>query len=144
MKKIFALLTTVVLFHTLQAQSFDSLLQRYGSMIPQEKAWLHFDKSAYLPGETVWFKAYVVEELFPAEASKTLYIDWIDEQGTVLSHTVSPLVSGVSNGQFDIPSGMKGNFIHIRAYTRWMLNFDTAFLYARNIRVLSQSPSTQA
>ena len=58
MKKLFVLLTTVILFNTLQAQSFDSLLQRYGSMIPQEKAWLHFDKSAYLPGETVWFKAY--------------------------------------------------------------------------------------
>jgi hypothetical protein len=140
MKKLFLLLITAAFLNDSWAQSFDSLLQRYGSMIPQEKAWLHFDKSAYLPGETVWFKAYVVEELFPAEASKTLYIDWIDEQGAVLSHTVSPLVSGVSNGQFDIPSGIKGNFIHIRAYTRWMLNFDTAFLYARNIRVLSQTP----
>ncbi|OKZ19690.1 MAG: hypothetical protein BHV77_12000 [Bacteroides sp. 43_108] len=47
----------------------DSLsLLRYPSMIdafnrayPQEKAYLHFDNTGYFIGETVRFKAYVVD-----------------------------------------------------------------------------------
>ena len=123
-----------------RAQLLDDILVEYSDRFAPEKAWLHLDKSSYTPGETVWFKAYVLEDIFPAVKSKTIYIDWIGSEGTVLMHTVSPVVDGNTNGQFEIPETYKGDFIHVRAYTKWMLNFDTAFLYNRNIRVLQNKP----
>jgi uncharacterized protein YfaS (alpha-2-macroglobulin family) len=92
-----------------------------------EKAYLHFDKSTYYPGETVWFKAYLMEDLFPAEKSRTLYVDWLNDDGDVLLHTVSPLVEGYTNGQFEIPLEVHSDLIHVRAYTKWMLNFEHGF-----------------
>ncbi|MFL5772744.1 MAG: hypothetical protein ACJ75F_06275 [Flavisolibacter sp.] len=127
-------------FLTSQAQTFDSTLTRYGNEFQTEKAYLQFDKSAYYPSETIWFKAYVLEGITPAVVSKTLYVDYIGDDGTVLSHIVSPLVDGVTNGQVLIPTDYKGNFLHVRAYTRWMLNFDTAFLFSSDIRILKTSP----
>lgn len=46
-----------------------------------------------------------------------------------------------TNGQFDIPTSYKGSFIHVKAYTKWMLNFDTAFIYEKDIRIISDKPS---
>ncbi len=124
-------------FSVAGAQVLDSTLALYGTKYQQERTYLHYDKTAYAPGETIWFKAYLMEGILPAEGSKTLYIDWVDEKGNLLNHTSSPILGGgVTNGQFDVPENYKGSFIHVRAYTKWMLNFDTAFLYRKNLRII--------
>lgn len=124
-----------------RAQKLDSVLATYAEKYQPERVYLHYDKDTYYPGETVWFKSYLLEGISPVsvDGSKTLYVDWVDEKGKVLSHTVSPIVESVSNGQFDIPNNFSGNAIHVRAYTKWMLNFDTSFLYQKDIRILTNN-----
>lgn len=120
------------------AQNIDSTINQYATNYAQERIYLQYDKSTYVPGETLWFKAYLMENIFPAESgSKTLYTDWTDDKGNVLSHVVSPVQGATTNGQFDIPANYAGKFIHVKAYTKWMLNFDTAFLYEKDILILS-------
>ncbi len=128
----------------LHAQSIEAALNKHGEELVAEKAYVHFDKSAYAVGETIWFKAYLLEGSFPAEKTKTFYLDWLDEKGNVLYHSVCPVYESSATGQFDIPSDYKGNTIHVRGYTRWMLNFDTAFLYKKNIRVLTAAKTSVA
>jgi hypothetical protein len=139
MKNIIATITALFIIKAVSAQPIDSTLSRYANDFLQEKAWLHYDKSSYYPGETIWFKAYLMEAFYPSAGSKTLYTDWIGEDGKVLMHLVSPLVSATTNGQFEIPADYSGSFIHVRAYTKWMLNFDSAFLYSKDIRILLKS-----
>lgn len=124
-----------------QAQSLDTSLAIYATKYAQERAYLHYDKTSYAPGETVWFKAYLMQGLEPLDGSKTMYVDWVDEKGTVMLHSVCPIVQSVSSGQFEIPVNYTGTAIHVRAYTKWMLNFDTSFLYQKNIRVLQKTPA---
>ena len=121
------------------AQNIDSAIERYGTEYSQEKTYLHFDKSTYAQGETIWFKAYILNGIYPSDESKNFYVDWSDEKGKLLSHSVFPVVYATSNGQFDIPENYTGHYIHVRAYTKWMLNFDTAFLYNKDIRILSKT-----
>src|SRR5215217_8259391 len=119
-------------FSIVKAQSLDSVLYVYSTNYQQERTYLHYDKATYAPGETIWFKAYLMEGILPAEGSKTFYVDWVDDKGGLLYHTSSPIVDGgVTNGQFDVPEIYTGSFIHVQAYTKWMLNFDTAFLYKK-------------
>jgi hypothetical protein len=126
-----------------RAQVIDSSINRYGSHSQPEKAYLHYDKSAYTPGETIWFKAYLMSGIFPVEDSKTLYTDWIDDNGAVLYHSVSPIMDGTTNGQFLIPENYAGHFIHVHAYTRWMLNFDSAFQYNKDIRIIQKAAAVK-
>ncbi|HVZ57427.1 MAG TPA: hypothetical protein VG870_12255 [Chitinophagaceae bacterium] len=123
-----------------RAQRLDSTLGIYADQYSQERAYIHYDKSAYSPGETIWFKAYLMEDIFPADESKTFYIDWYDQGGKLISHTVSPLVDATTFGQFEVPASYPGTVLHVKAYTRWMLNFDTAFIYTKDIRILSPNP----
>ena len=123
------------------AQNLDSLIDQHIAGFKQERLYLHYDKSAYSAGDTVWFKAYMMTEFYPSEESKTIYIDWLDEKGTVLSHTVAPVFETTSQGQFLVPENYTGNVIQVRAYTRWMLNFDSAFLYNKSLPILLKTPS---
>ncbi|MEP6949400.1 MAG: hypothetical protein ABI863_09005 [Ginsengibacter sp.] len=131
----------IFLFSSLQAaaQNIDSTIEKYGNDYGQERTYLHFDKSTYVPGETIWYKAYVMNGIFPADESKTMYIDWTDDKGSLLLHTMIPIVYAAAAGQFDIPAGYSAKFIHIKAYTKWMLNFDSAFLYNKDIRILTKT-----
>lgn len=125
-------------FYSTKAQTIDANIESYARLYSPERVYIHYDKSAYSTGETIWFKAYMMNEVVPADESKTLYIDWIDDKGNLLLHAVSPLVEAVTNGQFEIPVEYKGKSLHVRAYTKWMLNFDSAFIYNKEIPVLTK------
>ncbi|GGB02217.1 hypothetical protein [Puia dinghuensis] len=114
------------------AQSpLDSLAGRF----PQEKVYLHFDRYAYSPGETIWFKAYLLSGFEPSTLSRNIYVDWYDVTGRLLKHMAAPVLEASARGQFDIPAGYTGGSIHVRVYTQWMLNFDSGLLYDRDIPV---------
>jgi len=124
------------------AQNIDSTLATYSDKYGQERMYLHFDKSAYTAGETIWFKVYTMEAIYPAMVSKSVYLDWTDNTGKTLLHSVFPLINGITNGQFEVPADYAGKALHVRGYTRWMLNFDSAFLYNKDIKIISRTPST--
>jgi hypothetical protein len=121
-----------------RSQGIDQAITAYADQYPPERLHIHYDKPAYSPGETIWFKAYLMTEVLPADLSKTLYIDWIDDKGNLMQHSISPVLDAVTNGQFDIPVEFTGKYIQVRAYTRWMLNFDSTFLYSKSIRILNR------
>lgn len=134
----------IVLTHSFNAfsQSLASVMEHFAQNRTSERLYLHFDKSTYLPGETIWFKAYAMKAILPATESKSVYFDVSDEKGNLLSHISAPLLEGSSFGQFDIPEEYAGEFLHIKAYTRWMLNFDSAFLYQKDLKILQEKPKS--
>src|SRR5690242_17919857 len=101
MKKITASLILLLLFMvnagTLYAQNIEKNLATFADKYQPERIYLHYDKSTYAAGETIWFKAYLMSDIYVADQSKTLYTDWIDDNGNVLKHNVGPIVNGVSN-----------------------------------------------
>ena len=42
------------------AQHLVSTTETYSNQYSQERIYLHFDKSSYSQGETVWFKVYMM------------------------------------------------------------------------------------
>ncbi len=132
----------LLLFLNTDAQNIDSTIEKYGNDFGQEKAYLHYDKSTYATGETIWYKAYLMNGLYAADESKTFYVDWSNDKGKLMSHSIIPIVYATAAGQFDIPADYSGKYIHVKAYTKWMLNFDTAFLYNKDIRIISKTNTT--
>jgi hypothetical protein len=125
-----------LLFCRVQGQSIDSSLSVYNNRNPQEKLHIHFDKDGYLPGETIWMKAYLISDARPSAVSKNLYFDWTDVDGRLLLHSIAPISEGGAISFFKIPAWVKNGTIHVKAYTQWMLNYDNAFLYNKDIPVL--------
>jgi hypothetical protein len=137
-KRIFPLLVfSSFLVYNSRSQSIDSTLNTYAEHYGQEKIHIHFDKDAYLPGETIWMKAYVLSGSKPSTRSKNIYFDWTDNNGNLLFHSSSPITESVSTSSFFIPAGFRTGVVHVRAYTPWMMNFDGDFLFNKDIPVLS-------
>src|SRR5690242_6800458 len=91
-----------------KAQKIDQSIAAYADKFSPERMYIHYDKPAYSAGETIWFKAYLMTEVLPAVDSKTLYIDWIDDKGNVLQHSVSPILDAATNGDYEVPVEYKG------------------------------------
>jgi hypothetical protein len=122
-----------------QADKIDSILETHSKLYQPEKAHMHFDKAVYTKSETIWFKGYLFSGTQPSTISKNFYVDFYDGNGLLLKHFVTPIYQSSAKGQFDIPSSFSGGFIHVKAYTKWMLNFDSAFTYTKDIYVLQGS-----
>ncbi len=139
--KIFILSLSVFFCTNLKAQSFPDLLKTLNNEYCQEKLYLQFDRSLYNSGETIWFKAYLFAGNLPSLISKTLYTELTDTKGKILQRIISPVMMSGAAGSIDIPSAVSGTVI-IRSYTKWMLNFDSSFLYTKALSVISpQKPA---
>jgi hypothetical protein len=116
--------------------SIDSSFALYTSQSPQEKLYLHTDRENYVQGETIWFKAYLLADGLPTTVSTNLYTDLLDNNGKIIEHKTMPIFNGTTDGYFTLPDSITSNHYNIRAYTTWMLNFDTAFIYYKKINTL--------
>ncbi|MEO5783329.1 MAG: hypothetical protein ABIQ07_08670 [Ginsengibacter sp.] len=123
-----------------QAQRFDSVLAKLDREYKQEKMYLHFDRSAYTPGETIWFKAYLFTGNYPSLISKSIYAELLDAKGNVLERKTIPVIVSGAAGSFDLPNNLNSSSVYVRAYTKWMLNFDSSFLFTKAIPILNAPP----
>src|SRR5688572_28685271 len=111
-------------FSLAQSQVFDSVLKVLDTRYPQEKLYLHFDKSYYNPGETIWFKAYIFASNIPSSISTTIYAELIDDKGKIVERKTAPVVMSSAAAAFDLSPSITSSVVYVRAYTDWMLNFD--------------------
>ncbi|MDP4130062.1 MAG: hypothetical protein Q8939_07860 [Bacteroidota bacterium] len=136
-RKQLSLWLFIVLFIPLlvSAQKIDSMMMIYADKFPQEKVYLQFDKRVYNPGETIWYKAYLFTGFDPSPFSRNFYAEMYDASGNLLQRKTSPLSESTSAGSFEIPENFKGSRVHIRAYSTWMLNFDSSFVFEKDLRI---------
>ncbi|MCA6453236.1 MAG: hypothetical protein IM582_08635, partial [Chitinophagaceae bacterium] len=118
-----------------QAQQIDSMMSVYAEQFPTEKMHIHFDKSMYNKEETIFYKVYLLSGTELSGLSKNVYLEWYDTTGKMLKQTVAPLYQSTAKGSFELPADYTGNFIHVKAFTRWMLNDEPAFRYEKDINI---------
>ncbi len=112
---------------------------KYSEHYAPDHIHLQLDRSVYGTVDTIWFKAYIKSGFDNEELSKNLYVDWIGEDEKVLAHQIYPISSsGISTGLFAVSKEFTGKVLHLRAYTKWMLNSDSSFLYQRDIHIVNQ------
>ena len=53
-------LLTYLYYFEVSAQNIDSALTNFYQQSSFEKAYVHFDNSKYAAGQTIWYKAYLL------------------------------------------------------------------------------------
>jgi len=108
-----------------------------------EKVYLHIDRTYYAAGDDIWFKAYLVNaqnnRLF--NTSNNLYVELIDPTANIISRKIIRIDS-VGIGDFQLPDSVAGGTYRVRAYTNWMKNFGSRFIFERPIYVANTSAGT--
>lgn len=131
---------------------FAGNIHQFNAIYPQEKVYLQFDNTSYYTGETIWFKAFVVEASTLNRApSQVLYVELLSPGGVVLQQEKLKIVAGQADGSFPLVDAatsqvrsMRGvtnypsGFYEIRAYTNNMLNFKKENVFSRVFAVYEQ------
>lgn len=104
-------------------------LEMSSSRQVQEKVFLHMDNTCYFVGDTIWYKAYVVraDDLRYTDMSRILYVELLTPDGLLVERQ-RVIVSdrGFGCGQFCLQDSLYSGYYEVRAYTRWMLNFNVS------------------
>ena len=121
-------------------RQFVGNIEAFNRLFPQEKVYLHLDNTAYFRGETLWFSAYVVRADRPAltDMSRVLYVELLDPTGEVVATRKVRLEGGRGNGSFNLGRVLTAGYYEVRAYTRYMLNWDAAWAFSRVIPVFDE------
>ena len=139
--RFFIMFFLIFFIEKANAQVIDSVLNIYEEQFPHEKVHIHFDRTIYNKGETIFYKLYILSGLEWTNLSKNVYVVWYDNNGNSIKQTVAPLFQSSAKGSFEVPTNYKGDFIKVKAYTRWMLNDDSVFLYEKDIAINDASTS---
>jgi hypothetical protein len=99
---------------------------------------VHFDKDIYLPGETIWFKAYLYNISEISLASTNFYAAIYDENGKLIRQKQYPIMDGTCYGDFEIPDSLLSTRIVFRAFTKAMLIDDSNNIYQKILTVFNK------
>ena len=115
----------------------------YYKRVPQEQIYVHTDRPYYVPGDTVWFRAHLVDAVThtPISRSRFVYVELHDQQADTLLQRI--IVKCDSDGVFanaiTLPRGMKGGCYTLAAYTQWMRNFPAERFFYKQLLVIDSS-----
>ena len=126
------------------ASTLDSLLLRfdtYSKWSSPEKVYLHFDRTCYTAGETIWFKGWLQEasKFSVLPVSNFMYAEVLDSRGQAIVRVKIKRDESGFPGCIELPDDLETGEYTIRAYTLWQLNFDNEYLFNDKIRIIGAS-----
>lgn len=99
-----------------------------------EKLYLQTDKYSYTTGDTLWFKAYLLDAAYlnASSLSGLIYLEIVNDSNDVLQRLIVPAYIGRGYGQLTLDRKLMppGNY-YLRAYTNWMRNFGERYIYQK-------------
>ncbi len=143
MKWIVFLFSSVLAVTGIAAQEDSGLDQLFSSFtsyseLPREVAYVHLNKSIYIKGEAVGFKAYVMDKDTKKRSLETrnLYCTITDSTNRTLKSKMLLIEEGVGHGSFRLDSLFTTGTYIFRAYTNWMQNFSEPNYYEQTLEVI--------
>ncbi|MVM31352.1 TonB-dependent receptor plug domain-containing protein [Spirosoma sp. HMF4905] len=111
----------------------------YNQQRPTEKVYIHTDRDAYLIGETIWLKGYLMNgTTHEADSvSRVLYVDLVDPVARrIRLRTQLRTTAGYAPGQLFLPDSIAAGTYQLRGYTNFMRNYPDAYFFSKTITIL--------
>lgn len=115
----------------------------YYRKVPQEQIYVHTDRPYYVPGDTVWFRAHLVDAVThtPISRSRYVYVELLDNATDTLVQRV--MVKCDSDGVFanaiTLPRQLRSGCYTLAAYTQWMRNFPVERFFYKQLLVVGNT-----
>ncbi|MCK8523710.1 hypothetical protein M0D21_19160 [Aquimarina sp. D1M17] len=109
--------------------------------IPRESIYLHLNKSTYLKGEEIWFKAYAYDRKnnLSSLRTKNFSIELFNDRGEVIHSSLHLGEMGSTYGSIKIDSTWVSGNYYLRSSTNWMNNFIEDESFAQKIEIINSS-----
>lgn len=127
---------TLVLKDNLAQVSLLNDVRRLTEEQPVEKVYVHSQSNDFFPGETIWYKTYLMAgpNHQPSPLSQNIHVELLDGDRVINSHILRS-ENGMADGSMDLPELMKPGKYTLRAYTTWMRNSAPEYFFRKVIQV---------
>lgn len=136
--KCIALITLIN--HPCFAQVADSKIPDVTAHQKTSRVYLHFDRDNYAPGDTVWFKAYIVEGGNGKAVSKNFYLEVYTGERHMQQRLTAPIFESTASGSIILPTNSDSNNVYCRAYTVDLLKETAGNGFVKRIGITHDSP----
>ncbi|RKF04383.1 hypothetical protein C8N26_1050 [Tenacibaculum lutimaris] len=142
-KTLFLTLTLLINTFIFSQESF--INKNYTSYFEntREIPYLHLNKTSFLTGQEIWFRAYVIEQNSKKLHSTTsnLYVSVFDSEGKLKTQKLVHIKDGLGKGNILLDSTFTDNSYYIKASTNWMKNFKEDNSFIQKISICNNNNS---
>lgn len=102
-----------------------------------EKTYIHTDKDVYIPGETIWYKAYLLDGMHHGRSdnSRVMYVELLNGADSIIAEQKLYIKAVGAAGNFAIPETLVQGDYTLRAYTKYMLNETDPLAFSKTIAI---------
>ncbi len=102
-----------------------------------EKLYLVTDKPYYSAGESIYFSAFLLNPMrfTPSIESSFLYVELISADGRLITRLKVMGEQGRFANAMPLSTKLDAGRYTLRAYTKWMSNFDKEYLFSKEIEI---------
>lgn len=139
----FACCLQAVFLSAQEALQPDTIVQRFWRqtcLFPSEKIYVQTDRTVYAGGDTIWFRAFVVNALdnMKETASRYVYTELVDPLGEIVQRVrIKQDADSLFYGYLPLDEFAADGTYTLRAYTRYMENQGEAFFFRKSLQVVS-------
>ncbi|WP_442265354.1 hypothetical protein ACSIGC_13600 [Tenacibaculum sp. ZS6-P6] len=144
-KKLLLLFISSVYTLLAQDKVLDSAYVKYFGY-EREIPYLHLNKTTFVQGEEIWFKAYVLNTNTQKlhQSTSNLYCSIYDDKGVFKKTKLIYLNDGVGNGSFKVDSTFAGKNFYIKASTNYMQNFQENQSFIQKIKIINKEQTKES
>src|SRR6185437_12446165 len=104
-----------------------------------EKIYVHTDRSFFLCGQILWFKAYLTDAASnqSLSLSKVIYVEVLNKMNQPVIQEKIAASGGFGSGSVLLPFSLPSGNYELRAYTNWMKNFSPDNYFKKNITIIN-------
>jgi hypothetical protein len=126
------------------AQKYEAALNTLDSKHPSEKVYVHYDKSYYIAGETIWFKAYFYSNGMPSGLSTNFYMRLFDARGNAVNDYKFPILGAAAKGSIELPDSLPQGNYYLAGSTLAMMTYGSDFGYQKNFYIYNPSQKSSS
>ena len=107
------------------------------NIFPQEKIYVQTDKSNYLVGDTIWFRAFLVDACMHtlSALSNFVYADLLDPHNRLVDRIKIIKENGIFQGYLDLPEDLHSGDYRLCVYTRYMYKEQKEYLFQKKLTI---------
>lgn len=120
-------------------------------LMAQERIYIHTDRDVYVAGDTIWFRAHLVDAAtnipstskhYPKNRSRYVYVELHDVKADTLVERmmIRRNDEGLFANAIPLSKPLRGGLYMLVAYTRYMLNFPESMFAYKEIEIVTSAP----
>ncbi|MDP4208818.1 MAG: TonB-dependent receptor [Bacteroidota bacterium] len=117
----------------------EDLFLKQSSYYPQEKIYVHTDKTSYVSGEPIWLRVHLVDALLlkQANASRYVYVELLNPLSVIVKRVMlRPDSMGYFYGNVKLDESLPEGAYMLRVYTKFMQNQGEDYFFRKSVYVI--------